>query len=352
MPMEKILFCGDLFYDYDFISEDIESISDWIASNNVATILNLESPIGKGKGKAIKKRGPNLSSNKKVIDVLKKLNVIGVCLANNHMMDYGSEALLDTIDILRDNGISHVGAGVNLRNALKPMVLNVCGKSIAVLNFGWDIEETVYAGETTGGCAPRNEKVIISSVKNAKKAYDDVIVCMHWGFEYNRLPMPYDIQLAHQIIDSGADLIVGHHPHCVQPKEVYNGKTIYYSLGNFYFASRRKNYKRRFDETISNQSDYGCVITYDAMSEECKEYLIYYDHMLDSSVLKNIEKLILEDISDIDFNSKEYIELVNRRKLNINPILSCDERQNKKAINRLFARYKIKSIIKMLLKRL
>lgn len=351
MPMEKILFCGDLFYDYDFISEDIEEISDWIENSNAITILNLESPIGKGNGQVIKKRGPNLASNEKVVDVLKKLNVVGVCLANNHMMDYGSEALLDTIDTLCDNRIMHVGAGANLRNAFKPMVLNVCGKKIAVLNYGWDIEETVYAGENTSGCAPRYDKLIISTVKDAKKNYNEVIVCMHWGFEYNRLPMPYDVQLAHQIIDAGADLIIGHHPHCIQPKEVYKGKFIYYSLGNFYFASRRKNYKKRFDETISNQSDYGCMVTYDVMNGECKEHLIYYDHKLDSSVKKDIDSQILEDISSIDFNSKDYLKLANKRKININPILGCNERENKKAINRLFARYKIKTIIKMFLKR-
>lgn len=108
---KKILFLGDLFYDFNFIPDDIERLAKWIQENNLITILNLESPIGKGDGTAIKKRGPNLASNLLVVDVLKKLNVVGVCLANNHMMDYGEKALKDTISALDVSGIAHTGAG-------------------------------------------------------------------------------------------------------------------------------------------------------------------------------------------------------------------------------------------------
>lgn len=143
----KILFAGDLFYDYDFIPDDIETLVNWIQKNELITILNLESPIGKGNGTVTEKRGSNLASNPLVVEVLKRLNVAGACLANNHMMDYGETALANTIFALDANRIAHTGAGQNIEDALKPMSICVNNKTISILNFGWDVEETIYAGE-------------------------------------------------------------------------------------------------------------------------------------------------------------------------------------------------------------
>lgn len=142
----KILFLGDLYDDFDFIPDDIETVSDWAKENETITILNLESPIGPGIGKAVKKRGPNLVSSATVIDVRKRLHVVGVCLANNHMMDYGAEALENTISLLDYSNIRHTGAGMNVDEALKPMVVAHGDQTISVLNFGWDVEKTIYAG--------------------------------------------------------------------------------------------------------------------------------------------------------------------------------------------------------------
>lgn len=347
---DEILFVGDLFYDFDFIPDDIETLADWIQKNNLITVLNLESPIGKGKGAATKKRGPNLASSSMVVEVLKKLNVAGVCLANNHMMDYGKKALADTIFLLDENGIAHTGAGQNLDEALNPISICVNNKTISILNFGWDVEETIYAGGTAG-CAPRDMEIVLSAIQNAKGKSDLVSVCFHWGFEYNRLPMPYDIDLAHRVIDAGADLIIGHHPHCVQPKEIYKGKTIYYSLGNFYFSSRRSRYTKKFDELVPNQSDYGCMVSYNVGTGSCEEHLICYDHDKDYSSIKQVDSSILEDISGVNFNSETYIREAWKRKLNINPILGCDVRENYKQLTKLYRTYKIKAMLKFLLHR-
>lgn len=349
---KKILFVGDLFYDYNYVAEDIDELSKWIKDNNLVTIVNMEGAVKYDKGTPIEKRGPNLASDISVIDVLKKLNTAGVCLANNHTMDFDAAALLNTIRLLDENGIKHCGAGKNIHTALQPMNLDIDGEKVSVLNFGWDIEETVYASKNTAGCAPRDEKIILDSVKKAVAENSHVIVCLHWGFEYNRLPMPFDISLAHKIIDTKAELVIGHHPHCVQPFEKYNGKYIYYSLGNFYFASRRQRFKKEFSESIANQSDYGAMVVYDLAKHEKEDYLINYSRENEKSeVLPCKDNKVLEDISGVDYESSDYLKKVKERKLNINPILSLDESQNSKELKKLFMKYGLKRKVKKLLGR-
>lgn len=343
-----LLFLGDLFYDYDFIADDIERISDWIADNNFIVIVNLEGAIKLKDSQPVKKRGPNLANNPRVVDVLKKLHVAGVCLANNHIMDFGAESLEHTLRILDENKILHTGAGKNLAEAVKPMVIRQEDTEIAVLSFGWDVEETVYAGEVAAGCAPRMESVILSEVNKAKESGRQVIVCMHWGFEYHRLPMPYDIALGHKIIESGAQLVIGHHPHCVQPRECYKGNMIYYSLGNFYFAGRRNMFQKQFPDKPANQSDYGVAVVYREWDQKCMEWIIRYDSQTDKSYIEECRNDVLEDISGAEYHSPGYRKNAANRKCNRTPILTCNERDNKKALRRLFLYYRVKYILKRL----
>lgn len=352
LDCKKILFLGDLFYNYDSVAEDIEELSEWIKENNCVTVLNMEGVIKYDKGTPIEKRGPNLASDESIIDVLKKLNTVGVCLANNHTMDFDREALLNTIKLLDENGIKHCGAGENLKSALKPMGLDINGEKIAVLNFGWDIEETVYADENTAGCAPRDEKIILNAVKNSVLQGYRVAASLHWGFEYNRLPMPFDISLAHKLIDNGCELVIGHHPHCVQPMEKYKDSYIYYSLGNFYFAGRRERFKKEFAEDIKNQSDYGVMAVYDTENKTMENHLIFYNRdKKRSEIIACNDNKVLENISGVDFNSQEYLKKAQSRKVNINPVLTLDDAKNNRELKKLFAKYNLKKTVKKLLGR-
>lgn len=346
----KLLFLGDLYYDYEYVAEDITDISKWIGDNNYYTILNLEGCIDCGRGNPIEKRGPNLKSNSNVVEVLKSLNVIGVCLSNNHIMDYGVELLQSTCATLRDEEILYAGAGEDLNAALAPMRLQLPFEDIIVLNYGWDIEETVYATSDSAGCAPRDEDIILEQIALAKKHTSKVIVCMHWGFEYNRLPMPYDIDLAHKMVDAGADLIIGHHPHCVQAKEIYKGVRIYYSLGNFYFASRRKKFSIRYKESIANQADFGLAVGVNLSTGEFEEYLVEYAVDKDKSTIGHRQG-VLEDISGVDYCSAAYLRQVKNRKRNINPVLTRNGVENKKKLQRLFLYYSLKSYVKKIIRK-
>lgn len=347
MNQQKILFLGDLFYDYEYVAEDIEMLSKWIRSENYLTIVNLEGGIQCDVEAPIRKRGPNLSSSLTIIDVLKKLNVVGVCLANNHTMDFGNNGLSRTIVLLNEHQIQHVGAGSTLSEAVAPMILTVDEQKIAVLNYGWDVEETVYAASASPGCAPRDEKLICKQIAALKKEYEQIIVCMHWGFEYNRLPMPYDIDLGHKMIDAGASLIIGHHPHCIQASENYRGKKIYYSLGNFYFGSQRKEYTTQFHEPIRNQSDYGLMVIYDLAHKTCIEKAIYFDHRKNASeIYETVSEELMEDISGIDWAGNAYMNRIRKGKRNINPVLTCNQWVNRISLAGLYAFYSLKSVVK------
>ncbi len=347
--MNKILFLGDFFYNFDVEEEDIGKISEYIRKNNYSCILNLEGCLAKSDEK-IKKRGPNLYQSKITIDILKKLNVIGVTLANNHIMDFGEKALKETILMLDEADIKHCGAGTNISEALKPMIFKFENKNIIIYNYGWNIEETVYASDKKCGCAPKEDECIY--VKKEKEN-DVLIKILHWGFEYNIFPMPFDIDKAHKMIDTGTDLIIGHHPHVIQSKEKYKDKSIYYSLGNFYFSGRRKLFlRKKFVGKIEDKCSYGLGVVYDILNEKVeKEMLIYYDSVNDkSSIIEGkINNEILSDISNVDFKEMEYISKIKKTKLNHNPILTTNKVLNNFKLFKLEIIYVIKKIIKKLL---
>lgn len=349
--MSKLLFLGDFYYNYENIEKDIDEISKFISDNGYKTIVNLEGSLCQTENK-IEKRGPNLFQSRVAVEVLKRLNTVGVTLSNNHIMDFGSKGLSETIKILEENNIQYCGAGINIENAMKPIELNIDDKVIRILNYGWNIEETVYATKEQSGCSPRIEENIIENIKKYRESTDILINIMHWGFEYNLYPMPFDIKLAHNMIDNGVDLIIGHHPHVIQSKETYKNKKIYYSLGNFYFSGRRDNFLRKeFKGNIKDKCSYGLGIVYDLETEDVEnELFIYYDKDKQYSQIVNIEKekdQLLSDISNIDYNSKDFYKLVQKSKLNSNPILVGKHIIDTKKIKRLFLKYKIKKTIKL-----
>ena len=338
----KLLFLGDFYYDYDYISEDIMVISEYLKEKQYNVILNYEAAPGRG-GKPITKRGPNLRHSDVSIDVLKMLSVKGVCLANNHAMDYGQEALIDGIKILDEANILHVGAGANKKNAIDPMRLVCDGQEILISNFGWDVEETVYATDDNPGCSPINHNLVVAHTKQLRRDNPTAIIInvFHWGFEFNTRPMPYDIDFAHKCIDEGADLIIGHHPHVVQSKETYQGKEIYYSLGNFYFSSRRDSFTKTFaSDAHENMCDYGIGVVFDTMQRTSELIQIEYISQIKQSILsENIT--CINDITGKNWLSSDYSEEAKKHSEGINPILGVDEEENRKKLKKLFFRYSV-----------
>jgi len=162
------------------------------------------------------------------------------CLANNHSMDCHIAGLRDTMRALTDAGVAYVGAGHDRHAAHDPLILHRRGLRIAFLARSMFIPEGVVLLDDRPAIAILDPDAIAGDVRAAARAADVVVVSLHWGIEYSPYPSDWQRRLAHQIVDAGADVIIGHHPHCIQEVERYRGAVIAYSLGNFVFDASRE----------------------------------------------------------------------------------------------------------------
>ncbi|MDR8390248.1 CapA family protein [Aliifodinibius sp. S!AR15-10] len=196
------------------------------------SITNLESPCVDN-GRPILKTGPNLKSPAASLNVLKSAGFDLVTLANNHIMDYGLEGLSSTIKGCSKYSIKSVGAGTDIEKASHTFYYVNRGIRVAIIN----IAENEF-GTTNGdkpGAHPLNTIQNYYTIQQANNKADRVIVIIHGGHEYYPLPSPRMRETYRYFIDIGADIVVGHHPHCYSGFEVYKKAPIFYSLGNFLF---------------------------------------------------------------------------------------------------------------------
>jgi poly-gamma-glutamate synthesis protein (capsule biosynthesis protein) len=176
-----------------------------------------------------------------VIPALKKADVGLVTLANNHTMDFGAQALTYETDNLTKNSIGYFGAGKNINGAFEPKIASLPGVTIAFIGLN-DIETSyTKASSSTAGSAFFDKNLVAAALQKARQKADIVIVVPHWGVEYSLNYNSRQKEFGHFFIDSGADLVVGMHPHVIEGSEEYQGKMIYYSLGNFVFDGMSGN---------------------------------------------------------------------------------------------------------------
>lgn len=161
-----------------------------------------------------------------------------VSLANNHSGDYGRSAFLQTIELLDKAGVRHFGGGRNLAEAHAPLWIERNGLRIALLGYNEYKPRGFEAGPDWPGIAWSEDWQVLADIRAARAAGADIIIpFLHWGWEKEPNPSARQRQLAHTLIDAGADVVVGSHPHVTQGAEYYRGKLIVYSLGNFVFDS-------------------------------------------------------------------------------------------------------------------
>ena len=239
-PTVTLMFGGDVTLT-DAYTDSVGSDRQWAfsamgeARQADVAMVNLEAPFTTSTTPLPDKQF-NFKVEPENVQVLKNGGIDLVTLANNHAMDYQAAGLEDTIKTLDQAGIRHVGAGRTIEEARRPEILDVKGQRIAYL--GYYDGEFQAAGEGIAGTNSRQNDRVAADIKAIRSQVDWIVVNYHWGEELAKYPGDYQMDLAHFTIDQGADLVVGHHPHVLQGAEIYKGRPIVYSLGNFIFGGK------------------------------------------------------------------------------------------------------------------
>lgn len=246
----RILFAGDIALGGEFAALASADPSYWVEpflelepvfQAVDLRIGNLESPLSHDSDICRKRNvlgAPSCS-----VRALSALNFSALCLANNHITDQGPGGLIKTREILASKKIHYFGAGENIAAAARPAVIHVKGLSFAFLGYASEPPDvgSMAATGSTPGCAPLSLDRIAMDIASIRGRVSHIVVSLHWGYQYDLYPEPQQIELAHRIIDLGALVVYGHHPHVVQGIESYRKGVILYSLGNFFVPDFKRS---------------------------------------------------------------------------------------------------------------
>lgn len=235
----KILFTGDFCphkriealskqANYAAIFNDFINVFH----GNDLNVTDVECPLTEST-KRILKSGPYQVAAPHNIGILKYANIGLAGMANNHIMDCDAAGAIDTIQLCREAGIATVGIGCTEAEKRKPFSTIIKGRKIAIINFA----ENEFI-ESPGGEVAANALHLVNNyydITAAKKDHDFVVLMVHGGNEFYALPSPRVKETYRFFIDIGADAVISNHTHCFSGYERYNGKPIFYSLGNFMY---------------------------------------------------------------------------------------------------------------------
>ncbi len=196
------------------------------------TLANFENPVIRDS--VYHPDATTFTGDLRLMPELDQAGIDGVTLGNNHILDAGTTGLDETMGHLDDAGIAHAGAGMDLAEAREPMVFDLGGTKIGVLSYmGVPSYDWAWATQAAPGTAPLVQNVMQEDIKRLRPKVDLILVMPHWGIEYMATPEPGQVDLAHAAIDAGADMVIGGHAHWPKGIEMYEGKPIYYGVGNF-----------------------------------------------------------------------------------------------------------------------
>lgn len=239
-----LLFVGDIMLDRG-VEFYMTQRNDWkLPFLRIADTLQKADLVFGNLESVISDKGTNLGSiysfraDPKTLEGLSFAGFDILSVANNHSLDYGIEAFLDSMERLRQTGIATIGGGTTKNQAHAPVIKEVKGTKIGFLGYTNLGSPLWQAAENTPGIAWVDANTLEEFQKNisqAKQQSDILVVSVHFGEEYQTQPSETQKLIAKSAIDAGADIVIGHHSHVVQPVEKYKQGWIAYSLGNFVF---------------------------------------------------------------------------------------------------------------------
>lgn len=237
-----VTFIGDISFNDDYIKYYRDGLNPFASvqaslQSKDYVIGNLECMAKGANGENLLRR-PRIATTSETLNYLSGLNVKLVSLAHNHVFDHLEDGFKNTTEVLNKTGIRYLGASLDSAVFDKPICLIENGISIGLLNYvtldtnpNMPADAGVYLNvlDMTKAC---------NDIVELKQKTDHVVVLLHWGgrVEGGLFPDYDQPEMARRLIDAGADLIIGSHSHTVQPYEMYKGKYIFYSLGNFCFS--------------------------------------------------------------------------------------------------------------------
>lgn len=204
-------------------------------------MLNNEFAFSK-RGKAAADKSYTFRAKPEDVSIFNDMGVDIVSLANNHALDFGTDALLDTFDTLKEAGIDYGGAGADYERASEIIYKKVGDKTISYVMAA----KTIFAADWVatksrpGMISCWDEALMKERIKTAGDNSDYTVVFVHWGVEQSESPEQYQRDWARMYVDAGADIVLGCHSHVIQGIEYYKGKPVVYSLGNFWFSSYKR----------------------------------------------------------------------------------------------------------------
>ncbi len=216
-------------------------------------------------------------------------------LANNHVFDYGVDGMHDTLQALKDNDITAIGAGDNSKQAHNGVTQEINGRKITIFNYmdsqnfaEYSNEVMPVATEDSPGYSAYDKEIATKQIKEAKENGSDFIIAyFHYGNEYSRSPNEYQVNMSHDVIDAGANIVLGSHPHVTQGIEVYKDRPIFYSLGNFIFDQQREDTHRAYFVQINLINETG----------ECEIYPISISGFLPQFMSPADGQALLQELS-------------------------------------------------------
>ena len=232
--------------NYSDILDGVSSIwkdSDYVSGNLECALLDNPDDFKKN-DKEI-----HINAETKSVNLLKDNGFTLINLANNHLADFKAKGVVNTLDTLDKVGLKHVGAGRNLTEAAAYDIQEINGVKIATIAVSDIIPKDFAARDSKAGILTTKTLKYYQAVKDASEKADLVIANIHWGVEYGMTETEAQQQLARNLINWGVDVVIGSHPHVLQPVEKYGDGIIFYSMGNFVFD---QGWSRTKDSMVLN----------------------------------------------------------------------------------------------------